>query len=73
MSAPAAAIEGAPLAGRAVLVAGAHGGYGRAVALACARAGAMPVLLGRKARKLERVPQAVMDDALGRLMALLEG
>ena len=30
-------------------------------------------LSARKARKLERVPQAVMDDALGRLVALLEG
>lgn len=27
----------------------------------------------RKARKIERVPQAVLDDALGRLTALLDG
>ncbi|MFZ9238699.1 MAG: type II toxin-antitoxin system ChpB family toxin [Burkholderiaceae bacterium] len=27
----------------------------------------------RKARKIERVPQAVIDDALGRLTALLDG
>jgi mRNA interferase ChpB len=30
-------------------------------------------LSARKARKIERVPQAVLDDALGRLTALLEG
>lgn len=29
-------------------------------------------LAARKARKIERVPQEVMDDALARLMALLE-
>lgn len=28
-------------------------------------------LSARKARKIERVPQAVLDDAMGRLMALL--
>ncbi|MCE2860046.1 MAG: type II toxin-antitoxin system ChpB family toxin [Oxalobacteraceae bacterium] len=30
-------------------------------------------LNARKARKVERVPQAVLDDALGRLSALLDG
>jgi mRNA interferase ChpB len=30
-------------------------------------------LSARKARKIERVPQAVLDDALGRLTALLDG
>lgn len=30
-------------------------------------------LSARKARKVERAPQAVIDDALGRLMALLDG
>lgn len=30
-------------------------------------------LAARKARRIERAPQAVIDDALGRLMALLEG
>ena len=30
-------------------------------------------LSARKARKIERVPQAVLDDALGRLVALLDG
>jgi mRNA interferase ChpB len=30
-------------------------------------------LSARKARKIERVPQAALDDALGRLTALLDG
>ncbi|MBW7924198.1 MAG: type II toxin-antitoxin system ChpB family toxin [Burkholderiaceae bacterium] len=30
-------------------------------------------LVARKARKIERAPQTVIDDALGRLMAILEG
>lgn len=47
------------LQGRVVLVTGAYGGLGRAVALACAQAGATPVLLGRKARKLEQVADAI--------------
>lgn len=29
-------------------------------------------LVSRKARKIERVPQAVIDDALGRLLTLFE-
>lgn len=29
-------------------------------------------LAARKARKVERVPQAVIDDAIGRLAALLD-
>jgi len=29
-------------------------------------------LVARKARKIERVPQAVIDDAIGRLAALLD-
>jgi len=40
---------------RVVLVTGAGGGVGRAVALAIARAGATAVLLGRKVRPLEKV------------------
>ncbi len=43
------------LAGRVVLVAGAHGGLGSAAAQACARAGATVVLLGRKLPKLNRL------------------
>jgi len=30
-------------------------------------------LAARKARRIERAPQAVIDEALGRLMALLDG
>ncbi len=47
------------LEGRTVLVTGAHGGLGRAVALACAQAGATPVLLGRKSRRLEQVADTI--------------
>lgn len=43
------------LAGRTILVTGAAGGLGRAGALACARAGATVVLLGRKVPALEKV------------------
>lgn len=51
------------LAGRTVLVAGAHGGLGAEAAMACARAGATVVLLGRRVPKLNRVYDAV--KALG--------
>ena len=44
---------------RVVLVSGAHGGLGRAAAIACARAGATVVLLGRKVPKLNRVYDAI--------------
>ena len=44
---------------RVVLVSGAHGGLGSAAAVACARAGATGVLLGRKLPKLNRVYDAV--------------
>jgi NAD(P)-dependent dehydrogenase (short-subunit alcohol dehydrogenase family) len=43
------------LAGRVVLVTGAGSGIGRAVAIACARAQADVVLVGRTAKKLEAV------------------
>lgn len=48
-----------PLEGRVVLVAGAHGGLGAAASVACARAGATTVLLGRKVPKLNRLFDAV--------------
>ncbi|WP_051412677.1 SDR family NAD(P)-dependent oxidoreductase [Pseudoxanthomonas sp. J35] len=48
-----------PLAGRVVLLTGAHGGLGAAAAEACAAAGATLVLLGRKVPKLNRVYDAV--------------
>jgi NAD(P)-dependent dehydrogenase (short-subunit alcohol dehydrogenase family) len=51
------------LAGRVVLVTGAHGGLGAEAAKACARAGATVVLLGRKVPRLNRVYDAV--KALG--------
>lgn len=43
------------LAGRVVLVVGAHGGLGSEAALACAGAGAKLVLLGRRVPKLKRL------------------
>lgn len=58
-----AAVDGAIderlLQGRVILVTGAHGGLGQAAALACARAGATVVLLGRKLPKLNRVYDAL--------------
>ena len=48
-----------PLDGRVVLVAGAHGGLGSAASVACARAGATVVLLGRKVPRLNRVHDAI--------------
>src|SRR5690606_37925226 len=50
-----------PLAGRVVLLAGAHGGLGAAAARACATAGVTLVLLGRKLPKLNRVYDAVAE------------
>ena len=48
----------ASLEGRVVLVAGAAGGLGSAASVACARAGATVVLLGRKVAPLNRVYDA---------------
>jgi NAD(P)-dependent dehydrogenase (short-subunit alcohol dehydrogenase family) len=53
---------GGALAGRVVLVAGAHGGLGSAASLACARAGATVVLLGRKVPKLNRLYDALAAE-----------
>ncbi|MHB8911937.1 MAG: SDR family NAD(P)-dependent oxidoreductase [Lysobacter sp.] len=47
------------LTDRVVLVTGAHGGLGSAAALACARAGATVVLLGRKLPRLNRLYDAL--------------
>ncbi len=47
------------LAGRVILVVGAHGGLGEATARACAAAGATVVLLGRRVPKLNRVYDAI--------------
>ena len=43
------------LAGRVILITGASGGLGRALALECARAGATVALCGRNGAKLDRV------------------
>ncbi len=48
-------LEADALAGRVVAITGATGGIGQAVALACARAGAEVILLGRNVKKLEGV------------------
>jgi len=48
------------LAGRVVLITGAHGGLGEAAAKACASAGASVVLLGRRVPKLNRVHDAIV-------------
>lgn len=49
------------LAGHVVIVTGATGGLGRASALACARAGATVVLLGRKVRALEAIYDEIVS------------
>lgn len=62
MSEPAGAVHAGALAGRVVLVSGAYGGLGSAASLACARAGATLVLLGRKVPRLNRVYDAVAAE-----------
>jgi NAD(P)-dependent dehydrogenase (short-subunit alcohol dehydrogenase family) len=52
------------LEGRVVAVVGATGGLGRAVALACARAGATVVLIGRRVRVLEQVYDEILAAGL---------
>lgn len=56
--------ESAGLAGRVVAVVGATGGLGRSVALACARAGATVVLIGRRVRALEQVYDEILAAGL---------
>src|SRR3981081_4936369 len=43
------------LAGRVILITGASSGFGRALAVECAQAGATVILSGRNGAKLERV------------------
>lgn len=62
MTALADARADRPLAGRTVLVAGAYGGFGGEVSVACARAGASLVLLGRKLPKLNRIHDRVAAE-----------
>lgn len=52
------------LAGRVVLVTGAYGGLGRAVALAAARAGATVVVTGKRKRQLEQLYDMIVADGL---------
>jgi NAD(P)-dependent dehydrogenase (short-subunit alcohol dehydrogenase family) len=51
------------LEGRAILITGASGGFGRALALECARAGATVILSGRSGTKLDRLYDEI--EALG--------
>ena len=66
------AAPGQSLAGRVVLVAGAHGGLGSAASLACARAGATVVLLGRKVPKLNRLYDALAAEGPGPMLYPLD-
>jgi NAD(P)-dependent dehydrogenase (short-subunit alcohol dehydrogenase family) len=59
VAAPIPAVAAGALAGRTILVTGAHGGLGSEAAKACARAGASVVLLGRRVPKLGRVYDAI--------------
>ena len=62
MNAVAAETAAPALAGRTVLVAGAHGGLGQVASLACARAGAQVVVLGRRVPKLNRLLDAIARE-----------
>jgi NAD(P)-dependent dehydrogenase (short-subunit alcohol dehydrogenase family) len=55
--------ESGLLDGRVILITGAGGGLGRALSLACARAGASIILTGRNAAKLDRVYDEI--EAMG--------
>ncbi|WP_430388274.1 SDR family NAD(P)-dependent oxidoreductase [Dyella sp. 20L07] len=52
------------LAGRVILVTGAYGGLGAAVARAVARAGATVVITGRRKRQLEQLYDAMVAEGL---------
>jgi NAD(P)-dependent dehydrogenase (short-subunit alcohol dehydrogenase family) len=55
--------EAGLLEGRVILITGASGGFGRALALECARAGASVILSGRNSAKLDRLYDEI--EALG--------
>lgn len=56
--------EPGSLAGRVVLVTGAYGGLGAAVARAASRAGATVVITGRRKRQLEQLYDAMIGEGL---------
>lgn len=58
------AAEPGSLAGRVVLVTGAYGGLGSAVARAASRAGATVVITGRRKRQLEQLYDAMVSEGL---------
>ena len=66
------ALKDPPLKGRVVLVTGAHGGLGSAASLACARAGATVILLGRKVPKLNRLHDAIASEGIAPLLYPLD-
>jgi len=57
-----------PLQDRVVLVTGAHGGFGSAASVACARAGATVVLLGRRVPKLNRLHDLIAAETAAPLL-----
>lgn len=61
---PAAQLDLPSLDGRVVLITGAAGGIGKALSLACARAGATVVLHGRVVRKLETLYDEIVAAQL---------
>lgn len=55
-------IDAAALTGRTLLIVGASGAYGTAIARACGRAGAVVVLAGRRVPALERLYDELQTD-----------